>query len=196
MKNLEQLTVTKPRLYPVSGVVCLQLLLAGCATAPLDHAGSLSSYDSLEQADGLMAKSKLHINKNAVLAAKTVRIVPTVFAETARLDAITDDQRKLVANAIDRSLCIGLSERLEVVPASQPADLTVHTVVTHMDPTNEKVVAVSKVAQVAKTVLLPGIPAPVPRIPIGLGSLSIEVEARGYRGKQVAAWYGGRARMP
>ena len=29
-----------------------------------------------------------------------------------------------------------------------------------------------------ETILLPGVPVPIPRIPIGLGSLSLEAEAR------------------
>lgn len=175
------------RILAIAG---MPLLIAGCATAPLDQAGTLSSYQGLQQADGLLAKSKIHVDEGAVLAARTVRIVPTIFAGGARLEAISDDQRKLVANAVDRSLCIGLSERLEVVPSSQPADLTVRAVVTHMDATNEAAAAASKVAHVAKTVLLPGVPAPAPRIPIGLGSLSMEAEARGGGAQQAAMVWG------
>lgn len=171
----------------VVGTIGIPVLMVGCASAPLKEAGSLSSYEGLTQADGVLAKSKIRINKDAVLAAKTVRIVPTAFADTARVDTITDDQRKLVANAIDRSLCIGLSERLEVVPMSQPADLTVHAVVTHMVATDEKAVAASLGAKIAKSVLLPGVPAPVPRLPIGMGTLSMEAEARGSEGQQQAA---------
>ncbi|MFG1462023.1 DUF3313 domain-containing protein [Xanthobacter sp. DSM 24535] len=160
--------------------------------APLDEGGSLASYSDLTQADGLLAKSKLRIAKETVLAAKTVRLVPTVFAGAARQDTITEDQRKLVANAVDRSLCAGLSERFQVVGASESADLTVHAVVTNMVATDEKAVAATKVASVAKTIFLPGIPVPTPRIPIGLGSLSMEAEARNHEGAQEAAMVWGR----
>ncbi|MEP9379806.1 DUF3313 domain-containing protein [Aquabacter sp. CN5-332] len=166
--------------------------MAGCATAPLDEAGSLASYTDLAQADGLLAKSKLRIDKEAVLAARTVRLVPTVFSDTARRDTITEDQRRLVTNAVDRSLCAGLSERFQVVAPSESADLTVHAVVTNMTPTDEKAVAATKLASVAKSVLLPGIPVPTPRIPIGLGSLSMEGEAKGRDGRQEAAMVWGR----
>lgn len=179
-------------LWRIMGTLGMPLLIAGCASAPLDQAGSLSSYEGLEQSDGILAKSKLRINKEAILAAKTVRIVPTTFAGGARLDMITDEQRALVANAVDRYMCIGLSDRLEVVPESQPADLTVHAVVTHMNPTDEKAVAASLGAKIAKNVLLPGIPAPVPRIPVGMGTLSMEAEARGSSGQQEAAMVWGR----
>lgn len=167
-------------------------LMVGCATAPLDEAGSLASYTDLAQADGLLAKSKLRIDKDAVLGARTVRLVPTVFSDAARRETITEDQRKLITNAIDRSLCAGLSERFQVVLPSESADLTVHAVVTHMAPTDEKAVAATKIASVAKSVLLPGIPVPTPRIPIGLGSLSVEAEAKSQDGTQEAAMVWGR----
>jgi hypothetical protein len=192
VESSERAMVAKWPLGRILGIVGMPLLIAGCASAPLEQAGSLSSYEGLEQADGMLAKSRIRINKDAVLAARTVRLVPTTFADGARLDTITDDQRKLVANAIDRSLCIGLSERLEVVPASQPADLTVHAVVTRMDATDENAVAASLGAKVAKAVFLPGVPAPVPRLPIGLGTLSMEAEARGSDGQQEAAMMWGR----
>ncbi|MEW6121485.1 MAG: DUF3313 domain-containing protein [Pseudomonadota bacterium] len=168
------------------------LPVAGCATAPLDEAGSLSSYTDLAQADGLLAKSKLRVDKEKVLAAKTVRLVPTTFAQPARHDTVTDEQRKLVANAVDRALCAGLSERFEVVSANEPADLTVHAVVTHMTPTDETAVAATKIASVAKSFILPGVPVPTPRLPIGLGSLSLEAEARTSTGTQEAAMVWGR----
>ncbi len=109
-----------------------------------------------------------------------------MFADGARLETITDDQRKLVANAIDRSLCIGLSERLEVVPASQPANLTVHAVVTRMDATDENAVAASLGAELAKAVFLPGVPAPLCRGPSNRAGHLVHggAEARGSDGQQ------------
>ena len=182
-----------PRTFSsIGGIMMLSLMLSACADAPLEEAGSLASYDGLAQSDGMLAKSKLRIDKNAVMSARTVRIIPTEFAEKARIETVTDAQRKLVANAVDRSLCIGLSERLQVVPRGEAADLTVHAVVTRMAPTDENAVAATKVVQVAKTVLLPGVPAPVPRLPIGLGALSMEAEARDPNGQQVAAMVWGR----
>lgn len=168
------------------------LFLAGCATAPLDEAGTLSSYSGLAQADGLLAKSKLRVDKEGVLAAKTVRLVPTAFSPAVKSEGISTEQRKLVANAVDRSLCAGLSERLKVVSGSEPADLTVHAVITNMAATDPTAVAATKAASVAKSVLLPGVPVPTPRLPIGLGSLSIEAEALTSRGTQEAAMVWGQ----
>ncbi|WP_342361964.1 DUF3313 domain-containing protein [Terrarubrum flagellatum] len=158
--------------------IAMPLMMGGCATAPLDGGGSLTSYADLTQSDGVFARSKLRVNKDAVLAARTLKLAPTTFSASARQDEISDDQRKLIANVVDRSLCGKLSERFQIVPASEKADLTVRAVITHMTATDEKAVAVTKVASVAKSVLLPGVPVPVPRLPIGLGSLSIEAEAR------------------
>jgi hypothetical protein len=180
------------QLMTCTGVMLLSLLAAGCATAPLDGAGSLRSYGDLRQSDGLLTRSLLNISKEDVFAAKTVSIVPTAFAEAAENAPFTAAQRHLVTNAADRTLCFGLSERFQVVGPSEPADLTVHAVITHVAPTDPIAVALSKGASVAKTVLLPSVPVPVPRLPVGLGSLSLEAEAIDGRGNQKAAMIWGR----
>lgn len=162
------------------------LALAGCASATLDEAGNLRSYADLRQDDGLLTKSLVSVDKPGVLAARTVNIVPTTFA--AAPDAsFTPEQRGLVANAVDRSLCEGLSERFTVVSPWEPADLTVHATVTRATPTGKVAAGLSKGAMVASAVLLPEVPVPVPRIPIGLGSLSVEAEASDPAGQQRAA---------
>ena len=116
-----------------------------------------------------------------------MRITPTAFAETPGGAALSDKQRGLIANAIDRSLCFGLSERFEVVPFDQPADLTAHAAVTHVAATDPTMAGASKLVSLAPAILLPGVPVPVPRIPLGLGSLSIEAQARDRTGAQKAA---------
>ncbi len=161
-------------------------LAAGCASAQLSQSGSLSSYAELQPSDGVVTKSRLRVREGDVLAAKTVRIVPATFAPAARIEGISVQQRALIANAVNRSLCAGLSERFTVVAAGD-ADLVVHAVVTEMAPTDESAVALSMGASVAKSVLLPGVPVPTPRIPIGLGSLSVEAEAKNREGRQEAA---------
>lgn len=167
-------------------------LLTGCAAAPLDRAGSLRSYDGLTRSDGLVARSFLRVSKDDVLAAKTVKIVPTAFSLRAESAAFTSEQRNLVTNAVDRALCSGLSERFVVVSLSQPADLTIRAVVTQVKATNATAVGASKVASVGKSILLPGVPVPIPRIPIGMGSLSLEAEALNPQGVQRAVMIWGR----
>lgn len=167
-------------------------LLTGCAAAPLDRAGSLRSYEGMTRSDGLVARSLLRVSRDDVLAAKTVKIIPTAFSLRAESAAFTPEQRNLVTNAVDRALCSGLSERFAVVGLSEPADLTIRAVVTQVKPTNATAVGVSKVASVGKSVLLPGVPVPVPRIPIGMGSLSLEAEALNPQGVQRAVMIWGR----
>jgi Protein of unknown function (DUF3313) len=174
-------------------VTLLGLAVAGCASAPLDQAGSLQAYDDLTPSDGLVTRTLQKVAKDDVLAAKTVRIIPTTFSDAAGAVPFTPSQRSLVANAADRALCAGLSERFQVVGPAEPADLVVHAVVTNVAATDPVAVGFSKGASVAKTVLLPAVPVPVPRIPIGLGSLSLEAEARDIGGRQKAAMIWGRA---
>ncbi len=172
-------------------VMAMSVLVSGCATATLDEGGSLASYEGLQPSDGMLTKSKLHVHEEGLLAARSVRIVPTTLTAKAQREGITDEQRKLITNAVDRSLCAGLSERFTVV-ATGDADITVHSTITQMTPTNQAAVAATKGASIAKMVLLPGVPVPTPRIPVGLGSLSVEAEAKAHDGRQEAAIIWGR----
>lgn len=145
---------------------------------------SLTSRDDLTPSNGMLAKSMIHVSKDDVLAARTVRITPAVFAPAAS-PQLSDKQRRLVANAINRAVCVGLSERFQVVGAGQPADLITHAVITQAAPTDEVAAGTSKAVSVVPAVL--GVPAPVPRLPIGLGSLTVEAEAQDQAGRQQAA---------
>jgi hypothetical protein len=63
--------------------IVTMVLLSECASAPMTKGGSLSSYDNLTPSDGVLAKSLVHVSKDDVLAAKTVRILPTVAGRFA-----------------------------------------------------------------------------------------------------------------
>lgn len=156
-------------------------LVTGCASVPLEQKGALSSYDRLAPSDGVLTKAKVSVSKEDVLAAKTIRIMPTTFALSALDAKLSDTQRALVANAVNRSLCIGLSDRFEIVALSQPADLTVHASITRILPTDENAAAASKALSVASTVataaMSVSVPVPSVRVPIGLGGLALEAEA-------------------
>lgn len=172
-------------------VACVSALVAsagGCATAKLETSGALASYDGLTPADGMTTKSKLRIEKADVLAAQSVTIIPTTFSSEASKAELTGKQRRVIANAVDRSVCIGLSDRFVVVPQGQPADLTVHVTVTHVTVTNATAAGASKVASIAPMFISAGTPIVVPRIPIGMGGLAVEAEARDVRGQQKAAF--------
>lgn len=161
-------------------------LLAGCASAPLVEGKGLSSYAELKQSDGMITKSRLSVVKDAVLSAKTIKIEPTTFPAPVAPN-LTDAQRALVANAVDRSLCITLSDRFTVVAPAESADLVVRASVTQITETNEVAAGVSAAASVGMVFVDLGVPVPVPRIPIGLGTLSIEAEALDGTGRQKAA---------
>jgi hypothetical protein len=164
--------------------IVLACPLAGCGTAQMTRGGSLSSYDNMTASNGVLTKSLIYVAKDNLAAAKTLRIASAVFAE-ASSPTLSEKQRLLVANTVNRSLCSRLSERFAIVGPNEPADLTVHIVVTQAEATNEVAAGASKVASIVPTVL--GSPVPVPRLPIGLGSLTVEAEAVDHAGRQQAA---------
>ena len=162
--------------------VALAPLLAGlaaCQSAEVIETGSLSSYKDFVASNGMVTKTKYRVDAAATKNVKTVHVIPTTFAANADLDKLGDPQRKLVATAIDRSLCEALSAQFDVVPISKPADMAVRSVISKVKSTNAVVAGVSTVTSAVA-------PVPVPRIPIGLGSLAVEAEAFDTRGKQIA----------
>jgi hypothetical protein len=100
---------------------------------------------------------------------------------------------KILANVIDRSLCIRLSDRFHIVAYDQPADMNVHAAITYIGLTDATAAALSKAAtigaSVAERVYLPTPlpPLPKPRIPVGMGGLAVEAEALAPSGHQLAA---------
>lgn len=166
-------------------------LLAGCASTPLVEGVTLSSYDGLAPSDGMITKSRIRVNKEQILASRTINIIPTSFS-AAVATSLGEDQRALVTNAVSRALCISLSDRYEVVGIDTRADLTVTTVITHVTETNEVAAGLSAAASIGSSFVDMGAPVPVPRIPIGLGNLSIEAEAVDALGQQQAAMVWGR----
>jgi hypothetical protein len=167
--------------------------LPGCATAPLVRGAGLSSYDGLTPSDGKITKSSLHVRKEQVLAAKTINIAPTAFSPTVA-PKLSNEQRALVANAVNRALCVSLSDRFNVVAQDAPADLTVRAAVTQATETDEVAAGLSAATSIGTSFIDMGtnIPIPIPRIPIGLGNLSIEAEAVDPSGRQQAAMLWGR----
>jgi uncharacterized protein DUF3313 len=182
----------RSHVYFLLKITCLQApaaVLAGCASAPLTTSGSLASYDGLAPAAGVVTKSRLKVDKADILAARSIAIVPTSYSSGASRAELTDQQRHVIANAVDRSVCIGLSDGFDVVPSGQAADLAVHVTITDVTVTNATVAGVSKVASIAPAFLSGGAShIIVPRIPLGMGSLSVEAEARDMRGRQKAAF--------
>ena len=165
------------------------LSLTTCATAPLTQSGGLASYENLKPSNGVLTRTRQTVNREIVLAAKSVMIMPSTTSEQARQSGLSDKQLRLVTNAVDRALCAELSARLEVVTPDKPADLTVQAVVTHVGKTDVAMAGASKVAGIGGAVatVTTGIPVPVPRIPVGMGGLSVEAQASTPQRQQAAA---------
>ena len=162
-----------------------------CAPSPLVQGVGLSSYGAMTPSDGLLTKSRLSVNKENVLSAKTVKIVATTFPPDVA-PKLSSQQRELVANAVNRSLCVNLSDRFKVVPPEEPADLTVRASVTQATETDEVAAGLSAAASIGSSFVDLGVPVPVPRIPVGLGNLSMEAEAVDASGRQQASMLWGR----
>lgn len=167
-------------------MLAILALLPGCATAPLVQGAGLSSYEGLKPSDGKITKSRLYVSKEQVAAAKTINIAPTAFPPGVA-PTLSNEQRALVANTVNRALCINLSDRFKVVSPDTPADLTVRAAVTRATPTDEVAAGVSVATSLGASFVDTSVPIPVPRIPIGLGDLSIEAEAVDRSGRQQAA---------
>jgi hypothetical protein len=95
---------------------------------------------------------------------------------------------------VNRALCVSLSDRFDVVTPDVPADLTIRAAVTQVTETDEVAAGLSAAAKLGASFVDTGlnVPIPVPRIPIGLGNLSIEAEAVDRAGRQQAAMLWGR----
>lgn len=158
--------------------------LAGCASVPLTQTGSISSYSALGPESGNMGKARTFVDAPAVSAARTVALRPTGITQTAASAATSEQDARLVANAVDRALCISLSDRFAVVRYGQPADLVVQATVTSIVPTGKMAAGVSKVATLGTSAILP---VGVPRLPWGLGGIAIEGEALDQHNSQRAA---------
>ncbi|WP_019905403.1 DUF3313 domain-containing protein [Methylobacterium sp. 77] len=184
----------------LGGALGLLLTVAGCGTVLLNETGSLTRYDRLAVSDEVATKAKLYADPAALAATRTVRIVPTRFPESISGPGLNDIERRLIANAADRALCYELSLRYDVV-STKKADLTVRSAVTRVDLTNVPAagatIATSAGITVASQLGVGFATAvgrvPIPRIPIGLGSITVEAEALDGRHQQRAAmvWAGG-----
>ncbi|MCQ1775844.1 DUF3313 domain-containing protein [Neorhizobium galegae] len=162
----------------------LTLAVAGCTSVPLKEAGTLTSYSNLGAPKGTLAKKRLYVDGRHLATVRTVSIVPTTFSFSAASRIKTEADRSLVSNALDRALCVALSDKYQMVSAGQPADLTIRSVVTDIVPTNRTVAGVATAVTVGTGFVLP---VSVPRLPIGLGGLAVEAEAVDGGGIQSAA---------
>nr|CAD6436471.1 hypothetical protein REQ54_03948 [Rhizobium sp. Q54] len=177
----------------MAGIV---LAATGCTTMPMEESGTLTSYSNLgAQKSKLGKKRRLFVDGDYLSQVRTVRIIPASYTFVAASKVKTPADRSLVTNALDRALCVALSDRYHLVPPDRQADLTVRSVITDIVPTNKRVAAAATVVSVGGGFALPeNIPVVgVPRIPFGLGGLSVEAEAVDSRNVQRAAMMWGRS---
>lgn len=165
-------------------IFCGVLMLAGCASVPLKQGGTLTSYDRLGKQSGVLGKSRSYVDPMAMASARTVRILPTAFAPQAASRVLAPGDQYLVARALDRAVCVALSDKYQVVAPSEPADLTIRSTVIDLVPTNKTVAGISAAASLGSSFVLP---VGLPRLPVGLGGIAIEGEALDYGNVQRAA---------
>jgi hypothetical protein len=158
--------------------------ISACASASLTQSGALSSYAGLKPSNGVLTKTSFFVDKPAVLSARSARIIPTSIASGVGA-GLTSKQLKLISNAVDRTLCRALGERFVMVENDRDADVVVFANITGIGATEVTAARVSAVASIAGAAT--SLPIPIPRIPYGMGSLSVEAEATNGSGKQVAA---------
>ncbi|WP_223215757.1 DUF3313 domain-containing protein [Rhizobium herbae] len=181
------LVATQPCYRPImSALLSLSLMsiVAGCAAVPLEQANSLASYDGLTSNNGRLTKANYKVASTDLVTTRTIYIEPTKVSGAAAQSIKKFSDQALVANVISRALCVGVSDRFAVVERKEDADLVVHATVTHIVPTNATVAGLSTVASLGANFV---VPVPVPRLPMGLGGLSVEAEATTRDGKQVGA---------
>lgn len=159
--------------------------VAGCAAVPLEQASSLSSYQNLAPVKSRFKKANYMVLSEDLKLVKTVYVEPTKVSDVAGPSIKKSSDRALVANVVSRGLCVGVSDRFRVVDRREDADLIVHATITRIVPTNATIAGVSTAASLGASIAQSAVP--VPRIPIGLGGLSVEAEATTRDGKQVAA---------
>lgn len=182
-----------------SGIGVLALV-AGCGTILLNETGSLTRYDRLTASSETTTRAKLYVDPAALAAARTVRIVPTVFPQAIAGPNLNDEERRLIANAADRALCYELSLRYDVV-STKKADLTVRAMVTRFSDTDvpaagatlATLAGISIASQLGVGFASTVGRVPIPRVPIGLGTLTVEAEALDRRREQRAAMVWGGA---
>ncbi|MDP4023126.1 DUF3313 domain-containing protein [Methylobacterium sp. NEAU 140] len=185
----------------IAAAAAMLSTVAACGTVLINETGSLTRYDRLNRSTAIASESRLYVDKPALGRVRTVRIIPTAFPATvAGAGPLTPQERRIVANAADRALCYDLSLRYDIV-TSRDADLTVRAQVTRVDTTDllgaGATIAGSAAVTVASQIgvgFAEGIGRiPIPRVPIGLGSLTVEAEALDRRREQRAAMVWGGA---
>lgn len=161
----------------------LLCLVASCSSVPVTHSGALSSYANLN-AGRRPTDARAYIDHSALTTIRTVAISPTLIGPEASHAISSYADKVLLANAVDRGMCLVLAEKFELVRSRGAADLTVQATISTIVPTGKTAAGISKLTTLGTSAILP---IGIPRLPIGLGGLAVEFEALGASGRQKAA---------
>lgn len=137
-------------------------LLSACSTIP-DDKGNLSNYSKFDETSGVASKFKSFSDKGKLKNYNSIYIAPTIIDQKV-LDKVGDARIDLVANLIDRTICMNLAKSYEILGSQSDNALSMKLYITDFEPTGRAASAISTAIKV-----------PV-RIPIGLGLLSAEGE--------------------
>lgn len=135
-------------------------LLSACSTIPEDK-GSLSNYTNLDKTSGVASKFKSFSDKEKLKNYNSIYIAPTIIDQKV-LDKVGDARIDLVANLIDRTICMNLAKSYEILGAQSDNALSMKLYITDFEPTGRAASTISSAILV--------------RVPIGLGLLSAEGE--------------------
>ncbi|WFS04322.1 DUF3313 domain-containing protein [Rhizobium tumorigenes] len=183
-KDLSQHVFKTRRVSWKAAGLCVTLSLGSCSSVPLTESGSLTSYSSLGASEGRFTKSRSYVDTPTLLAASSIAISPTRLSPEAYSRVHNIGNGHLVSNALDRALCVDLSDKYHIVGPGEPADIIVKVVITDIVPTGKFAAGLSTAVSLGSSVVLP---VGVPRLPIGLGGLAVEAEALDNNGIQRAA---------
>lgn len=169
----------------------LPLALLGACASTAPQSGFLSSYDGVTPREGGVRTAAADRRDEAALATvRTVRIEPTRFAPTARVEWMSEGERTLLLREVDAQLCFELTERFALAADGAPADASVRTGVVAVTPTGRAASALSAAAGFM-------IPGPLGlRVPGTVGALAAETEMLDPAGRQIAALSWNRAAQP
>ncbi len=135
-------------------------LLSACSTIPEDK-GNLSNYTNLDKTSGVASKFKSFSDKEKLKNYNSIYIAPTIIDQKV-LDKVGDARIDLVANLIDRTICMNLAKSYEILGAQSDNALSMKLYITDFEPTGRAASTISSAILV--------------RVPIGLGMLSAEGE--------------------
>ncbi len=168
--------------------VCAGALLCALVVSLVGCSGTANKHNYLTSYDNLKSEKKfggavLSNYKSVVPIKSPIILDQIVFAQDVKVDGtLSDRDRDLLLNVFGRGLCRNLAKYYAIVPRDTSGAYKLRAAITEVKATAEAASAVS-----AATGLLIPIPAISIRLPIGMGSLTTEMELIDPQGKQAAA---------